>query len=372
MSRFTANQWQRYQRHIQLDAFGVAGQLRLRQARVLVVGVGGLGCPVAQYLAAAGVGHLTLVDGDEVSRSNLHRQVLFTEADIGLGKAAVAAARLRAMNPELELRVVPEALSIDNAESLIEGCDLVLDCTDNFSARYLINDCCINLRRPWLFASVVRFSGQLALFTPGKACFRCLYPRAPEGVEDCNAAGVLSTLPGMVGLLQANEALKFLAGLECPLDGRLMLVEGLDLQMRHLALQPAPECVCRQGRAPILADDDTGAFTCDTSAAEAGELSPVEFEARRSGDRGLLLDVRSQQEHEAFNLGGDCLPLDEQFIDRARTGLPEKNSPCVLYCQSGRRSARAAQLLRDAGFTRVETLAGGIARWLEVRPDQPV
>lgn len=365
MSQFSAEEWQRYQRHIQLGAFGVEGQAKLKAAHVLVVGAGGLGCPVAQYLGAAGIGHITLVDGDTVSRTNLHRQVLFGEADIGHSKARAAAARLRANNGTIRVDAIAEHLTVDNAGALVEAADLVLDCSDNFAVRYLVNDLCINTGKPWLFASVVQLSGQAALFTPAGACFRCLFPEPPRGVADCNAAGVLGTLPGIVGLIQANEALKYLAGLECPLDSQLLLIEGLDLQFRPIKLKQSATCPCQQGHIDMAASAQDYVFVCDAATSDPGSIDGEAF-AQLRGQAGIMLvDVRSPQEHSGFNLGGINLPTGEDFVSRFRSHAADPQTPCILYCQSGKRSQDAAASLRKAGYRDIRNLAGGIGRWLE-------
>ena len=187
---FSSHEWLRYTRHLQLPNFGVAGQSKLKASHVLVVGAGGLGSPVCLYLAAAGVGHITIVDGDHVDITNLQRQIIFTTADIGQSKSVCAKDRLLSLNPEINVNAIEDHLSVDNASTLIGAVDLVLDCTDNFSTRYLINDTCVALKKPWVFASIYQFSGQCALFTPNSACFRCLFPEAPQNIDDCNKINV--------------------------------------------------------------------------------------------------------------------------------------------------------------------------------------
>ena len=356
MSLFSANEWQRYQRQVQLPGFGAAGQTRLKQARVLIVGIGGLGCPAAQYLAAAGVGTITLVDGDVVSRSNLQRQVLFGEADVGQPKAAIARQRLLANNPTIQVAAVAEHFSEANADKLLAGITLALDCSDNFTARYLLNNHCLQQQIAWVYASVIRFSGQLALFTPGNACYQCLFPQPAATVEDCNSAGVLGSLPGVLGTLQATEALKFLAGLEDTLANQLLLVEGLTNNISRLQLAVNPACFCQGGAtAPIAA-----APHCATSEP-ANAISRAAFARLIAAATTQLIDVRSEAEHQAFNIGGRCLPLDKL---QAALPLP-KAQTIALYCQSGLRSSQAGELLAAAGYANVVSLQGGLARWLE-------
>lgn len=365
MSHFSAEEWQRYQRHIQLPSLGVNGQLCLKQAHVVIVGIGGLGCPVVQYLGAAGVGRITLVDGDTISRSNLHRQVLFGEADIGQYKAHVAASRVRSNNSSITVDAITQNLQPENALPLIEKADLVLDCSDNFAVRYLINDICVNTATPWLFASVVQMSGQAALFVPGKACFRCLFPEPPEGVADCNSAGVLGTLPGIVGLLQANEGIKLLTGQECPLQSHLMLIEGLDLQFRPIRLKQSASCPCGSGNIDLAAMANDYIVACSNSAATAASLDSEKFAEARDSTGIILIDVRSALEYEGFNLGGINLPLSEDFVRAVEAEAIDRETPCLLYCQSGKRSEKAAEQLRIAGYRNVKHLAGGISSWLE-------
>nr|WP_084198440.1 HesA/MoeB/ThiF family protein [Halioglobus japonicus] len=238
---------QRYQRHLQLQGFGEAGQQALGASHICIVGLGGLGCPASLYLAAAGVGRLTLVDGDTVSLSNLQRQVLFREADIDRNKAAAAAEQLAQRNSGIAIHAVDSFLDIALAEQLFSDVDLVLDCTDNFHTRYLINDICHALAKPWVYASVLGFSGQLALFTPGEACFRCLFPELSEA-PDCNQAGVIGAVPGVMGTLQALEAIKFLGPENTPTDNSLVSVDGAGLKLRQFKLSPDPGCVLCSGR----------------------------------------------------------------------------------------------------------------------------
>ncbi|MGB5325223.1 MAG: HesA/MoeB/ThiF family protein, partial [Pseudomonadales bacterium] len=248
MSIFSAREYQRYSRHIQLAQIGATGQARLKQASVLLVGCGGLGAPVALYLAGAGVGSITLVDGDAVDLSNLQRQIAFSEHDIGSNKARCLQARLRSLNSDIEVHAVAAMLSPDSAVSLVEGKQLVIDCSDDFNVRCLLNHACLARQTAWIYASVIRMSGQCALFLPGGPCFSCLFPDAPQHAEDCNSAGVLASLPGLLGSLQASIALQFLAGETC-FDGEaLTLVEAAPLQLHTLHMRKRPGCeICGNG-----------------------------------------------------------------------------------------------------------------------------
>lgn len=358
MTEFTSSEWLRYTRHLQLPQFGVVGQQQLKQSRVSIVGAGGLGSPVSLYLAAAGVGHITIVDGDTIDLTNLQRQILFTTEQVGLSKAECARERLSALNPEIELTAVSESLSTSNADDLFDRQDLIMDCTDNFATRYLINDSCVKKNIPWLFASIYQFSGQCALFTPNTACFRCLFPEPPEGLADCNDAGVIGVLPGLLGTLQANEALKYLAGLSCPLHNSLLLVEALDLSFRRIQLAKNLQCrVCGTNKHEI--DTTDYQLTCKVSNEEAYTLSVAEYKRWQAEDRDYqLLDVRTQAERAAFHIGGDHLPLD-QLKEKDLT----RDKLIICYCHSGQRSQAAVEQLRQVGIE-AYSLQGGIAGYL--------
>lgn len=348
----TPDERRRYGRHLRLPGVGEAGQRRLKGASVLLVGVGGLGAPLALYLAAAGVGRLGLVDDDRVDASNLHRQVLFGEADVGCLKVEAAAARLGALNPFVD--VVPYAVRLTpaNAEAIVAGYDVVADGSDNFPTRYLVNDVCVRLGLPHVHGSLFRFEGQVGVFGHGGGpCYRCLYPAppAPGLLEACDAAGVLGVLPGMVGTLQANEVLKLLLGLGTPLAGRLLLVDALGPAFTPVAVPRDPACpACGSGPRPA------------PPPAPAPALSAEAFVARRrAGTLGLLLDVRRPEEHAAGHLGGHLLPLDE-LPRRLDELAPHRDAEVVVYCQTGARSARAVHLLRAAGFAHAVHVAGGL------------
>ncbi len=363
MSLFTAKEWQRYQRHVQLGKFGTSGQLALKQARVLIVGAGGLGCPAAQYLGAAGVGHINIVDADTVSRTNLQRQILFNEHDIGKAKAEIAKQRLLANNPHIDVLATCEHLTEANAYHLIHQADLVLDCTDNFTARYLINDTCLQTQTAWLYASVMQFSGQAALFTPKGACFRCLFPQMPQDVADCNSAGVLGVMPGLMATLQVNEAIKYLSGLDTPMSNTLMLVEGLHNSFTNIQLQQDPNCLC--AKETISATQSTAPEHCASNTINKHDINPVDFEAQRQNTHIQLIDVRSVLEYQAFNIGGNNYPLSDDLAQQ----LDDKDKTYILFCQSGARSQQALTQLKNAGFSKLYNLQGGLAAWLEHHND---
>lgn len=356
-SDFSAAENQRYQRHFQLPGFSAVGQLALKQARVLVVGVGGLGCPATQYLVAAGVGQLTLLDGDSVSLSNLQRQVLFSSHDIGQPKASTAKRQLQALNAAIDITALDEALSIANAGPLIARHDLILDCTDNFYSRYLINDLCSSLKKPWLYSSVLGFGGQLALFTPGNACFRCLFPEQGD-TPDCNQAGVLGVVPGLMGVLQATEAIKYLAQLPGSLANTLLQVDGLEPAFKSFRLQRDADCLVCAGKRSVA--DNLADYQPDSQRQALDsqyQLSPAEFTHALNDDSVQLIDVRSVAEHQQANPGGVCVPL-EQIL--ANDYDFNRDQQYLLYCQRGQRSQQAVRHLLIEGFSRIKSLAGGI------------
>ncbi len=368
---FNDNEWLRYTRHIQLPQVGVSGQVKLKQSRVLVIGSGGLGSPVLLYLAAAGVGHLTVIDGDSVELSNLQRQVVYREGDLGQPKAATAQQHLKALNSTITVKAIDQDFSIDTGEALIKAHDLIIDCTDNFATRYLINDLCVQWRKPWLFASVYQFSGQCALFVPGGACFRCLFPKPPKDIPDCNTAGVLGVLPGMVGLFQANEAIKYLVGLPTPLSNNLLLIEALDLEFRKIQLQTHPDCLaCGTANTVGQLSDayQAGCATDISPGIPSGNVQPLLVSAERfNKDRNdgstYILDVRSKPEREAFHIGGDHLDLELLKEGAEASQHLSRELTIICYCQSGQRSLEAAQQLREAGF-KAYSLEGGLGGWL--------
>ncbi|MEE3240310.1 MAG: HesA/MoeB/ThiF family protein [Pseudomonadota bacterium] len=359
MTHFNSQEFSRYTRHIQLGDIGVEGQRKLKSAHVLIVGCGGLGAPVSLYLAAAGVGLLTLVDGDKVELSNLQRQVIFTEADVGLSKAICAQTRLKALNSHIEVNAVSERLSVDNAEWLIQAADLVIDCTDNFATRYLINDVCKAHSKSWIYASVYQFSGQCALFTPEQSCFRCVFPKPPSNAPDCNSHGVLGVLPGLLGTLQATEAIKYLTGIASGIGNTLLLIEADTMQMQKIQLRPDENCFCCDRDFSFNSALVDYQPECNTARNENDKysLTAEAFYQYQYNKEAVLLDVRDKNEHDAFNLGGLHVPLNElkQRLDE----LPS-NKKIVAYCQSGVRSSAATQLLRQANLDAI-SVKGGIA-----------
>jgi adenylyltransferase/sulfurtransferase len=353
----------RYQRHLTLPGFGEAAQLRLKAARVLVVGAGGLGCPALQYLAAAGVGTLGVVDDDQVSRSNLQRQILFTDADVGQPKAEVAAARLRAMNREINCEAHVARVTVANALDLIGAYDVVLDGSDNFTTRYLINDACVLLGKPLVYGALYTFQGQASVFNfKGGPTYRCLFPEPPrpEDSPNCSEIGVLGVLPGIVGTIQATETIKVITGVGTPLSGKLLIFDALQMTQQVVYFK---RLSAHAGVQALKAIDYTCAVPVDTPSEE------ISVEAlQASAGHYQLLDVRESWERKICHLAGAHLPLKEILSGEANftaIGI-DRDRPVCLYCKSGVRSLQAAQALRTQyGFTQIKSLGGGILAWAE-------
>ena len=349
----------RYSRHLLLPEIGPAGQQKLKAARVLVVGCGGLGCPVLQYLAAAGVGVLGLLDFDIVDDSNLQRQVLYATADVGRPKALVAAEKLRAQNPFIALHPHQVHLEATNALTLFAGYDLVVDCSDNFATRYLVNDACVVLGKPLVFGAIFKFEGQVSVFNyRGGPTYRCLYPAppAPGEAPSCAEIGVLGVLPGLVGTLQAAEALKIVLELGDVLSGRLLLVDALAMRFQTMRFKPV---AANQQLAGLASDYATFCGEVPLPAAAAApEIGAAELKAwQHSGRPLLLLDVREPHEHARRSIGGLLLPLGQ--LPAGLSGLPA-GVPVVVHCASGVRSQQAARLLLAHGFAEVYSLRNGL------------
>lgn len=379
----SAEELQRYARHLTLPEVGAAGQRRLRQGSVLLVGAGGLGSPAALYLAAAGVGRLGIVEPDAVELSNLQRQVLHGGAALGRAKLESARARLADLNPHVRLDGYPLRLAAANALPILRAYDVVLDCSDNFATRYLVNDACVLLGKPLVYGAVHRFEGQASVFQVGRGpCYRCLFPQPPPAgtVPNCAEAGVLGVLPGLVGCLQALEALKLLLGVGEPLLGRLLLCDGLGLRFHEIRFARDPQCPACGERPTIRSLRDEPAL-CDALPAhpEEGmdhtvpELTAGELKARLDrGDALTIVDVREHYEWGLGNLGdygARLLPLSE-LAERLDELDPDAET--VLVCRSGGRSARALEFLRAEGFGRLWNLKGGMHAWADaVDPGMP-
>ena len=368
----------RYSRHLILPEVGAEGQHKLKRAAVLVVGVGGLGAPAALYLAAAGVGRLGLVDFDVVDVSNLQRQVIFGTRDAGLAKSAAACQRLHDLNPEIELTAHDTKLTSENAIEILGAYDVVVDGSDNFAAKYLVNDACVLLKKPDVYGSVLRFEGQASVFgADGGPCYRCLFPDPPPpgSVPDCADAGVLGVLPGIVGSIQAAETLKLILGTGDSLAGRLLLFDALAMRMREVKISRNPDCpVC--GDNPTIEklidyDEFCGAVASPETASEIPEITPKDLKAKMEADTELVLvDIREPYEHEICDIGGRLIPM--RGIG-SRLGDLDRNAATVVYCRIGVRSAEVVRVMLDAGFTQVWNLRGGLHAWAtEVDPSLPI
>ena len=371
-------QWERYRRHLNLPEFGVEGQQRLLASSVLVIGAGGLGCPLIQYLAAAGVGRIGLMDHDVVDRSNLQRQILYGTADIGRPKAEVARERVEAMNPDVTVEAIVDQLTSENALELFARYDVVIDGTDNFPTRYLSNDACVLTGKPTVYGAILRFEGQASTFDAKRGpCYRCLFPEPPPpgSVPSCAEGGVLGVLPGMIAMIQATETVKLLTGIGEPLLGRFIHYDALSMEFREFRFKKDPDCpVC--GANPTITELIDYEGFCGVPAVEASDGAEIQAgvvaQRLRDGDELLLLDVREPDEYERARIdGARLLPLGE--VESRLTELADwKERPVVVHCHHGGRSAKACAILREAGFTQVANLVGGIDAWsLTVDPEVP-
>jgi molybdopterin/thiamine biosynthesis adenylyltransferase/rhodanese-related sulfurtransferase/molybdopterin converting factor small subunit len=378
----TPEEIKRYSRHLIMPEVGMEGQRRLKASRVLCIGAGGLGSPVAMYLAAAGVGTLGIVDFDVVDFSNLQRQILHGTSDVGRPKLASARDRLHDINPGITINTHETAISSDNALEIFEPYDVIVDGTDNFPTRYLVNDACVLLGKPNAYGSIFRFEGQASVFAmPGGPCYRCLYPEPPPPglVPSCAEGGVLGVLPGVIGTIQAMEAIKLIVGIGEPLVGRFLIFDALRMRFRELRLQKDPECPVCGTHPTVTRLIDYEQFCGVTSAAPAAapvegdglEISAVDLKTRLDrGDDLVIVDVREPQEYQINRIQGSLLiPLGD--VSRRYQEL-DPESEIIVQCRSGVRSAKAADFLRSVGFTRVLNLRGGILDWIDrVDPSQP-
>src|SRR5262245_59627653 len=372
----TPAQFDRYRRHLTLPELGVEGQKRLLDARVCLIGAGGLGCPVAQYLAAAGVGTLGIVDFDVVDASNLQRQVLYGTADVGRSKAEVARERIAAMNSDVRVELHPEQLTSKNALEILGAYDVVVDGTDNFPTRYLSNDACVVLGKPNVHGSIFRFEGQATVFDARRGpCYRCLFPEPPPpgAVPSCAEGGVLGVLPGLTALVQATEPLKRRAGIGEPLIGRLLQVDALRMEFREFRLRKDPASpIC--GESPTIRElADTEGCGVPLPAEAPSEVSAAAVQAAlERGEELLLLDVREPEEFAVARIEGARLVPLAELEERLGELEAWRERRVVVTCHHGMRSARGAQILRQHGFGRVENLTGGIDAWsLTVDPSVP-
>ena len=363
---------QRYSRHIIMPEVGIDGQKKLKSASVLLVGAGGLGSPLGMYLAAAGVGRLGLVDFDVVDVTNLQRQLLHSTSDIGRSKLESARESINAINPHVRTELYETRLTSGNALDILRGYDIVVDGTDNFPTRYLVNDACVLLGKPNVYGSIFRFEGQVSVFDAKRGpCYRCLYPSPPPPglVPSCAEGGVLGVLPGIIGSLQALETIKIIIGEGESLIGRLVLFDALKLQFRELKLRKNPGCPLCGVNPTIHELIDYEQFcgvnmsTADNTNANQDEITPEELKGRIDrGEKTFLLDVREPYEYSIANLNGHLIPLREL---PARVKELNPSDDIVVHCRSGARSARAVEFLKQAGFKKVRNLVGGIDAWAQ-------
>ncbi|MGA2535345.1 MAG: molybdopterin-synthase adenylyltransferase MoeB [Terracidiphilus sp.] len=376
LPELTTDDLSRYSRHLILPEVGMEGQRRLKAARVLCVGTGGLGSPLALYLTAAGIGTLGLVDFDVVDSSNLQRQIIHSTKDIGRKKIDSAEEKLTALNPAIKIVKHETMLTSANALDIIKDYDIVADGTDNFPTRYLVNDACVLLGKPNVYGSIFRFEGQASVFaTEAGPCYRCLYPEPPPPglVPSCAEGGVLGILPGLVGVIQATEAIKLILGKGDSLVGRLLLVDALNMRFRELKLRKNPECpVCGDNptvTALIDYDHFCGIIPEVPAATKEGmvvkngipQLTVKELKARRdAGKEVFLLDVREPYEFQIAQIGGTLIPQND--VPQRLAEIP-RDREIVVQCRSGARSQRIAEFLKQSGYTDVVNLAGGILAW---------
>jgi len=369
----------RYSRHLIMPEVGMEGQLKLKAAKVLLIGTGGLGAPLGLYLTAAGVGRLGLVDFDVVDFTNLQRQVTFTTQDVGKRKIEAARDRLHGLNPEIQIDTHEVKLTSENALDILRDYDIIVDGTDNFPTRYLVNDACVLLGKPNVYGSIFRFEGQATVFALDDGpCYRCLYPEPPPPglVPSCAEGGVLGVLPGIVGSIQANETIKLIIGRGESLKGRLLIFDALKMKFRELRLRKNPDCpICGTHRTVTKLIDyeefcGLRGQEAQQPAAQVPEMEPVELKRKLdAGEDVFILDVREPHEYQICHLNGHLIPLGDlpkrvSELDSART--------IVAHCRSGMRSAQAVEFLRTAGFRKVWNLKGGILAWSDtVDPSVP-
>lgn len=369
-SSLSVTELDRYARHLSLKQVGIAGQLRLKASRVLLIGAGGLGSPAAAYLAAAGVGYLTIADGDVVEVSNLQRQILYEAHDVGAKKAVVAVARLERANPEITIKCYPHFIGEDNVNDLVSEHDIVIDGSDSFTTRYLVNDSCVAYGKPLIFGSVLKFQGQVTLLNyMDGPCLRCIFPTQPDSrhLPSCSETGVIGVVPSTIASIQVTEALKVLLGIGNTLSGRLVAVDSLGMRFSELALVRNDNCICCANRSTEAATEIIASYRSRDLDMSRQPLSksPAELKHLLADEFGMhVIDVRSAEEHSFSAIPtSKNIPLLELQTSDLELG---KQEVIVVYCQSGTRSAIAQQTLISQGFTNVFDLQGGMERWTEM------
>ena len=363
----------RYSRHLIMPEVGLEGQKRLKAAAILLIGAGGLGSPLGLYLAAAGVGRLGIIDFDNVDFSNLQRQIIHSTADVGRSKAHSARDRIKAVNPEVQVDLYETRLTSANALTIFATYDVIIDGTDNFPTRYLVNDACVLLKKPNIYGSIFRFDGQASVFYPGQGpCYRCLYPEPPPPgeVPSCAEGGVLGILPGLIGCIQATEAVKLILGSGSPLVGRLLLYDALQMSFREFTVRRNPSCPVCGDKPTVTKLIDYEQF-CGVGRGEApvagtatAEITAEELKKRiDNGENVFILDVRNPEEVQICRIPGSTLLPLPVLGQRFRELDPER--AMVVHCKSGMRSAKAIQFLREQGFHKLMNLKGGILAWAD-------
>jgi molybdopterin/thiamine biosynthesis adenylyltransferase/rhodanese-related sulfurtransferase len=364
----------RYSRHLSLAEVGQEGQIRLKQARVLCIGAGGLGSPLLLYLAAAGIGTIGIIDSDTVDLSNLQRQILFNTNDIGKSKSLVAKEKLSLLNNTIQFIPYQERLIPSNAVNIISQYDIIADGSDNFETRYLVNDVCFHLRKPNVGASILQFSGQCSVFTasPNDPCYRCLYPSSPltSAILNCAEAGVLGALPGIMGSIQATEVIKLILNIGNSLAGRLLSFDALSMRFKEFTFSTDPSCIlCAEKRSLDKINYDMGAICKMNSSAENDQvsndqISPVELhQLFEKKEDFCLIDVREPHEYAVCHIGGKLIPL-AQLSQQIDTLDPDKLT--IVHCHAGIRGQKAIDFLKQAGFKHVKNLTGGLAAWQKI------
>lgn len=387
-AELTVDEVRRYSRHLIIPDVGMTGQKRLKNAKVLVIGAGGLGSPALLYLAAAGVGTLGIAEFDEVDESNLQRQIIHTQSDIGKSKAVSAKESIAEANPHVNVVLHEERLDNDNVFDVFEGYDLIVDGTDNFATRYMVNDAAYFLGIPYVWGSIYRFDGQASVFAPkqveGAPCYRCLYPEPPPPgmVPSCAEGGVLGVLCASIGSIQVNEAIKLITGAGDPVIGSLVIYDALELSWRKLKVRKDPNCaLCGENPTVTgLIDYDTfcGAISDEAADAAAGStISVTQLESmlkeREEGSRDfVLVDVREPNEYEINQIPGSVLIPKGEFLNGNALEQLSQDKPVVLHCKSGVRSAEALAVLKGAGFADAVHVGGGVVAWVnQIDPSQP-
>ncbi len=378
----TLDDVRRYSRHLIIPDVGMTGQKRLKNAKVLVVGAGGLGAPTLLYLAAAGVGTIGIVDFDVVDESNLQRQVIHGQSDIGRPKAVSARDSIKEVNPYINVVVHEESLTTDNVMEIFSGYDLIVDGTDNFATRYMVNDACVLLHKPYVWGSIYRFDGQASVFWADYGpCYRCLYPEPPPPgmVPSCAEGGVLGVLCASIGSIQVTEAIKLLTGIGEPLAGRLMIYDALEMSYRTLNIKKDPDCPICGENATITAlidyDAFCGAISADAQEAATGStITAAELKAMLDRDEKIyLIDVREPNEYEIVNIPGAVLIPKDQFLNGSALEKLPQDQRIVLHCKSGVRSAEVLAVVKNAGFSDAVHVGGGVLSWVStVDPSLPV